>query len=291
MDVAALLLELYGRIPPLAGDAVEGLTADQLTERPSEGANPIGWLVWHLTRVQDHHMSEILATGQVWIDGDWAGRFGLEPDPSNIGYGHSVAEVAAVRPEGPEVLVEYLDAVDLRTRSFLQRLVPADLDRIVDRRWDPPVTLGVRLISIADDSLQHAGQAAYLRADCSASEPVESRSAGWRRARQPRHLSWWGLLRPPGRWVVGHVAHSGRLRRTGSVVTAVWRRRPKRLWRARSGCAHMGTERGEREERRCGTESSGRSSASRRPEPRRLDVDPTESDEYRQRQRRPGNLA
>ena len=163
VDVAELLLELYGRIPPLARDAVEGLDADQLTERPSADANSIGWLVWHLTRVQDDHISEILDTSQVWVDGDWAGRFGLEPDPSNTGYGHSAMEVSAVRPDGPDVLLEYLDAVDQRTRSFLQRLVAADLDRIVDRRWDPPVTLGVRLISIADDGLQHAGQAAYLR--------------------------------------------------------------------------------------------------------------------------------
>ena len=46
---------------------------------------------------------------------------------------------------------------------MLEGLSPADLDRIVDRRWDPPVTLGVRLVSIADDCLQHAGQAAYVR--------------------------------------------------------------------------------------------------------------------------------
>ena len=163
MDVAELLLELYGRIPPLAREAVEGLDVDLLIEPPAEGANPIGWLVWHLTRVQDHHISEILDTSQVWIDGDWAGRFGLEPDPENIGYGHSFADVLAVRPDGPDVLLEYLDAVDQRTRATLQQLVAADLDRIVDRRWDPPVTLGVRLISIADDGLQHAGQAAYLR--------------------------------------------------------------------------------------------------------------------------------
>jgi hypothetical protein len=61
------------------------------------------------------------------------------------------------------VLLEYLDAVDRRTRTMLSELTPADLDRIVDRRWDPPVTLGVRLVSIADDCLQHVGQAAYVR--------------------------------------------------------------------------------------------------------------------------------
>lgn len=163
MDVSALLLELYGRIPPLARHAVEGLDADRLTERPGRQANTIGWLVWHLARVQDHHIAEILETDQLWAVGDWARRFGLDADPSDNGYGHTAEQVAAVRPEGPELLLEYLDAVDARTRVMLESLAPADLDRIVDRRWDPPVTLGVRLVSVADDSLQHAGQAAYVR--------------------------------------------------------------------------------------------------------------------------------
>jgi uncharacterized damage-inducible protein DinB len=163
MDVAALLIELYGRIPPLAREAVAGLDQEQLTRPPRPGANTLGWLVWHLARVQDDHIAEILETSQIWTDGGWAGRFGLEPDPANTGYGHSSAEVAAVRPDGPDALMQYLDAVDQRTRSVLEQLRPVDLDRIVDRRWDPPVTLGVRLISIADDGLQHAGQAAYVR--------------------------------------------------------------------------------------------------------------------------------
>ncbi len=163
MDVAAVFLELYGRIPPLVRGAVEGVDLDRLTERPSPGTNPIAWLVWHLARVQDGHVAELLEVDQLWVDGDWARRFGLDPDPANTGYGHSAEEVAAVRPESAGVLLEYLDAVDARTRTMLADLLPADLDRIVDTSWDPPVTLGVRLVSIADDSLQHAGQAAYVR--------------------------------------------------------------------------------------------------------------------------------
>ena len=163
MDVGALLLELYGRIPPLARDAVESADLATLLAPPAPGANPIAWLVWHAARVQDHHMAEILDTEQVWVGSDWARRFGLEPDPHNMGYGHTPGEVAAVRPERPEALIAYLDAVDQRTRAFLEHVTATDLDRIVDRRWDPPVTLGVRLVSIADDSLQHLGQAAYVR--------------------------------------------------------------------------------------------------------------------------------
>jgi hypothetical protein len=163
MDVAALLLETYGRIPALARDAVDGLDAAAVVAAPEPGANPIAWLVWHLTRVMDDHIADLIPADQLWASGDWAARFGLDPDPHNTGYGHTAEDVATVRPQRPEVLLEYLDAVDARTRGFLEGLTPDDLDRIVDRRWDPPVTLGVRLVSIADDGVQHAGQAAYVR--------------------------------------------------------------------------------------------------------------------------------
>jgi hypothetical protein len=163
VDVAGLFLELYGRIPPLARGAVEGLDAARLTEEPYPGGNTIAWLVWHLARVQDSHIADLLDGDQVWVGGGWAGGFGLEADPANTGFGHSVDEMKAVRPQRPALLLEYLDAVDARTRPLLAGLGPDDLDRVVDRRWDPPVTMGVRLISVAGDCLQHAGQAAYVR--------------------------------------------------------------------------------------------------------------------------------
>ncbi len=163
MDIVALLKDLYGRVPPLAADAVAGLDADQLSWAPSPGSNSVGWLIWHLTRVQDHHIAEVLEADQLWVGGDWAPRCGLEPDPTNTGYGHTAAEVRSVRPDGPGVLIDYLRAVDARTSGFLEGLTAAELDREVDRRWTPPVTLGVRLVSVADDCLQHVGQAAYVR--------------------------------------------------------------------------------------------------------------------------------
>ena len=163
MDVAALLLEIYGRLPPLAEEAVAGLDAEQLAAPPGPGANPVGWLVWHLARVQDAHVAELLGEEQRWVDGPWAERCGLAPDPANTGYGHTPAQVAAVRPDGPAVLLDYLAAVDARTRSYREGLRGSDLERVVDRNWDPPVTLGVRLVSVADDCIQHVGQAAYAR--------------------------------------------------------------------------------------------------------------------------------
>ena len=71
--------------------------------------------------------------------------------------------MAAVRPESAQALIDYHQAVAERTRTFLAGLRPADLDRVVDEAWDPPVTLGVRLVSVIGDDLEHVGQAAYVR--------------------------------------------------------------------------------------------------------------------------------
>ncbi len=163
MDTASLLLELFGRIEPLAVEVVDDLDAAQLRQAPAPGANTIGWLVWHLTRVQDHHVAELLGTEQIWATGKWARRCGLDADPSNTGYGHGPEDVLEVRPDGPGALLGYLAEVDARTKELLRGLSTEDLDRVVDRRWDPPVTMGVRLVSVADDCLEHVGQAAYAR--------------------------------------------------------------------------------------------------------------------------------
>ena len=163
MNVNDLLLEKFGRVPGLVRAAVDGLRPEQLTWAPQPGANTIGWLVWHLTRIQDHHVSELLEAEQVYVSGDWGPRFGLASDGDDTGFGHSPEQVEGVRPESADTLVAYYDAVSVRTEELLRRVTEDELDRVVDERWDPPVTLGVRLVSVVDDDVQHAGQAAYVR--------------------------------------------------------------------------------------------------------------------------------
>jgi hypothetical protein len=163
VDASDVLIEQFGRLPELVENAVSGLTVDQLTWRPAPDANPIGWLVWHLTRVQDSHVAELLDEEEIWATGDWPTRFGLPAGARDTGYGYSSKQVAALRPEGADVLIEYYTDVHERTIAYLGGLTPDDLDRIVDENWDPPVTLGVRLVSVADDDVQHVGQAAFVR--------------------------------------------------------------------------------------------------------------------------------
>ena len=153
----------FGRIRGVVHRVCGGLTAEQLAFRVDPEANSIAWLVWHLTRIQDDHVAGVAQSDQVWISRGWVDRFGLPFDQRDTGYGHQAEEVAAVRVDSGELLVGYYDAVHEQTTRYVERLGDADLARIVDRSWDPPVTLGVRLVSVIADDLQHAGQAAFVR--------------------------------------------------------------------------------------------------------------------------------
>lgn len=163
MKSADLLIDAFGRIHQIVHQVVDGLTTDRLSARLDEGSNSIAWLVWHLTRIQDDHVADASGGEQIYTSGGWADRLGLPFDPSDTGYGHSSEDVAAVKVGSGELLTGYHDAVYEQTLAYVERLSDPDLDRIVDASWDPPVSLGVRLVSVISDDLQHAGQAAFLR--------------------------------------------------------------------------------------------------------------------------------
>ena len=162
MDVAGLLIESFGRVDGVLTRAVDGLSVDEVTFRPDPAANSVAWLAWHAARGEDAQIADVAGSEQVWTSQGWADRFDLPFDDTATGYGQQrtgrrpgagvVGPAARVLPggRGPHA-------------GLPAGLTDGDLDRVVDERWDPPVTLGVRLVSIVGDSLQHAGQAAYVR--------------------------------------------------------------------------------------------------------------------------------
>lgn len=133
-----------------------------LGRQPAKGSNSMAWLLWHTTRVQDAQVAPLLDGAQLYVDGGWAGRLGFDPDIRDTGYAHSEAQAAAVRIDDVSTLLDYHDAVADRTIAWLST-GGVDLDRVIDTSYDPPVTVGARLVSIVADSLQHLGQAAYVR--------------------------------------------------------------------------------------------------------------------------------
>ncbi len=159
MTSADLLIDAFGRIRETVHEAVEGLTASQLAARLDDDANSIAWLCWHLARVQDDHVAGAFDAPQV-MPGP---RFELPFPPHDIGYGHSSREVAQVTVASADILLEYVDAVHDQAVRLVAAVTDEDLSRVVDKNWDPPVTLSVRLVSVISDCLQHAGQAAFIR--------------------------------------------------------------------------------------------------------------------------------
>ncbi|MGW5639383.1 mycothiol transferase, partial [Streptomyces sp. NPDC003832] len=163
MHAKDILIEGFSRIREEVHAAVEGLGPDALHARPGPDANSIAWLVWHLTRVQDDHVADAFGLDQIWLGQGFEKTFDLGLPGRDIGYGHTSAQVAEVRVASGDLLTRYYDAVHEQTLGALGALAAEDLERVVDERWDPPVTLGVRLVSVLSDDLQHVGQAAYVR--------------------------------------------------------------------------------------------------------------------------------
>lgn len=162
MDGMQLLEDLYARIGPTLRRGVEGVSDHALTARLDPASNTIAWLAWHAARGQDLQVSEACEREQVWTAGAWDEKFALPFGPEDSGNGHTVDDVAAVRAPA-ELLLGYVEDVQNESLDVLTGLADVDLETVVDRSWDPPVTLGARLVSIAVDSLEHAAQIDYLR--------------------------------------------------------------------------------------------------------------------------------
>lgn len=155
-----LLVDAFTRVRDLVVELTDGLTEDAAAFRPAPEANPVGWLLWHLTRIQDDHVAGLAAVPQAWTG--WRERFGLPFSDWATGYGQDAGEVGAVRVSG-ELLAAYHADVHRLTLDYLAGIDEGELARVVDPECDPPVTAAVRLVSVLGDTLQHLGQAAYVR--------------------------------------------------------------------------------------------------------------------------------
>lgn len=163
MTSAELLIDGFGRIRDTVADVLAGLTPGQLAYRIDPDANPVSWLVWHLTRVQDNHVAKAFGAVQAWTAGGWAKRFGLPENTLETGYGHTTAQVGAVgaATASAALLAGYHEETCAQTVRLVTGVTDEDLGRVVDARWTPPVTLGVRLVSVLNDDMMHVGQATY----------------------------------------------------------------------------------------------------------------------------------
>lgn len=170
MNALDILREFASR-PRLAAHALPDLDAGQLNAHPAGHPNSISWLLWHAAREIDVQLAELTEKGQVWSARGFDTRFGLPDSDDDFGLGHTPEQAREIHVEDQGLLVAYLDAVCDAFDAYAGGLSEADLDEVIDHRWDPPVTRGVRLVSLVDDAIQHVGQA-YHVAGALSGDPV-----------------------------------------------------------------------------------------------------------------------
>ena len=185
MEWRELIVDGFERLPDLAEEALSGVRAADLDRAPGPGANPLGWTVWHLSRVQDGQIADLMGEADLWTRDGWHRRFGRPADHEDSGYGHTAAQVRAFRSPSAKVQLDYLKATTARTKEYLARLTPAELDRVLDEPGPDPATVGVRLLSILADCHQHAGEASYINGLLRARGKAPRTAAPTRKARKP----------------------------------------------------------------------------------------------------------
>ena len=164
MEWYDLLSDGYGRVLEFLEHVLDGLTQDDLDWQPHQDCNSIGWLTWHLTRQQDEQIASLMGEDQLWIKDGWHAKFNRPPDPNDSGFGHTAEQVSAFKSPHVQTLLDYHRAVLERSKRYFLTLSKTDLDRELNEpMFQPLPTVGVRLVSIMDDAVLHAGQAAYIR--------------------------------------------------------------------------------------------------------------------------------
>ena len=159
LDILATALQMNAG---LLQRALDGLSDDDLTKRPSDQCNPIGWTLWHQYRYEDGLISLITGEQEAWLAGQWHDKFGLPAGDDHLGMGDSLEKVGGFRPT-LENLQAYGAAVREKTLACLQNITPEELEREMEAPGGATRTAGVSLGVLLLDHFHHSGQVCYLR--------------------------------------------------------------------------------------------------------------------------------
>lgn len=160
MKINEFTADALERVHVFMALAFDDLTQEQLWYRPAPEANSIAWVGWHLTRGLDRRVSDMDRGEQTWIEGRWFDKFGLPPNPTDYGIGHTKEQVDTVRPPDCATILGYYDAVYQRALAFLASPEADDHDRVLE---DSGNTVAVEMVGMVAGNLQHIGQVGYIR--------------------------------------------------------------------------------------------------------------------------------
>lgn len=142
--------------------ALEGINDEEAYTQPSPGSNPIGWLVWHMARVEDHWINGMFCGNEhQWTRGGWDKKFGM-PSEGN-GARLSIEQVMAMPRIGLTDLIAYYDAVRAETSQVIRSLTDEQLAKSIEHPRKGPITGSWIIGHVIVEESQHAGQVAMIR--------------------------------------------------------------------------------------------------------------------------------
>jgi hypothetical protein len=164
VNLSDFVLYNLDRIQQVLTEVLDSLTHEELTWRPGEEANPIGFILWHQVRCEDTYIqSLILQQPQVWVSEKWYQKLNLSGDPWDNGYDYTAEQIASFTVPELKDLLGYAEAVRGRTVACLTEITPEKLDEKVQQPSFGGITIGKLFSYMLCELTLHIGQIAYLR--------------------------------------------------------------------------------------------------------------------------------
>lgn len=127
-----MLAQQFGTVSIRLHHVCDALTPELLTGRVAPGANPIGFLLWHMVRSQDWGVNtavrgvQEVARRKPWADSEMFTTLGM-----GTGFAADEVDRVASRFDLP-ALVGYADAVHAETLEWLTSISDSVLDEVPD---------------------------------------------------------------------------------------------------------------------------------------------------------------
>ena len=152
--------------------AIRDLTLDEMYWKPNRDSNPIGFLFWHISRVEDRLITNFVQGKQeIWISGKWYEKMHLSVEGTGLGY--SLDELDEFPKLDQSLLIEYFVLVRKSTIEYLDLMSDEDFNLVLDRmpfpEYKPSIqyfkgfTIARTFRQLIGELDQHLGQISYIR--------------------------------------------------------------------------------------------------------------------------------
>ena len=152
--------------------ATRNLSLAEIYWQPSQDANSIGFIFWHVARVEDRLVTWCIeGREEIWIRDNWHGKTKLPKEATGLDY--SSQEVTHFPKISNTLLADYFEAVRSNTFKYLASAGGEWFDSVPERTPFPEntdatkhfkeFTIGRYFRQLISEENQHLGQISYIR--------------------------------------------------------------------------------------------------------------------------------